>query len=384
MADKTDILIKNYLKASNGDGTDDTGLDVCCKDYLFPYFNRYLYFKLNNLFIGNDFSTFILSNINEADLAMSLLDLKDKKEPELKKLATDFAKDVSKISLTTASEELKSELRSARKEAAVLVKNLIIGREIRPIALGTTNAKGEFVTSESLYELDKANELLTNYRLYQSGTITKSEHDDSFVPKYDENAIYNLASWFNPSKFYTLKPAQVLALLQEIADCYAERYRVTAPPIKTGKFEKTSANLITYGAYYPSLDEVRLNEDVLNRFNAAKRTGDDELPIKLLQTVIHETKHAVQMKTGMLDSLNNGRLNSGDKFDLLKKAFSRKSSQRTEFIEYLQRAEEVDARNSAMKMINELYERGCLNECLRAVTNAGTQHQLMALQAEGI
>lgn len=384
MADKTDIFIKDYLKATDGDGTDDTGLDVCCKDYLFPYFNRYLYFKLNNLFIGNDFSSFIFSDINEADLVTSLLDLKDKKEPDVKKLATDFAKDVAKISLTTTDEEVKSELKSVRKEAAALVKNLIIGREIRPIAVGATNAKGEFVASESLYEFDKANELLTNYRLYHSGTIAKSDLDGSFVPKYDENAIYNLASWFNPSKFYTLKPAQVLVLLQEIADCYAERYKVTASPIKTGKFEKTSANLITYGAYYPSLDEVRLNQDVLNRFNAAKRTGDDEFPIKLLQTVIHETKHAVQFKTGMLDSLNKGRLNSGDKMNLLKKVFTRKSNERTKFFEYLQRAEEVDARNSAMKMINELYERGCLNECLRAVTNAGTQHQLMALQAEGI
>lgn len=379
MADKTDIF-----KIFNDDGTDDTGLDVCCKDYLFPYFNRYLYFKLNNLFIGNDSSTFILSDVSKADLVKSLLSLKDKKEPELKRLATSFAKDVVKISLTTKDKELKEELKSVRKEAAALVKNLIAGREIKPIAVGAANTKGEFVTNQSLYEFDKANELVTNYRHNHFGDITENTPDSNFVPKYNENAIYNLASWFNPSKFYTLKPSQVLALLQEIADCYAERYNVTASPIKTGKFERTNANLITYGAYYPGLDEVRLNEDVLNRFDAAKRMGDDEFPIKLLQTVIHETKHAVQVKTGMLDSLNKGKLSSGDKMSLLKKAFTNKSSQRNKFFEYLQRAEEVDARNSAMQMIKELYEHGCLNECLRAVTNAETQHQLMALQAESV
>lgn len=380
MADNNEYLLtclKTFVNKNSKDGDGDFGIN--CKTFLFPYFNRYLYFKLNQI-ADSELINFLGDDFDATDILTTKPIIKDKKEAEIKRIAINYVKELIGDQFKKKSKEDKVQAVEVRKELLHLVSYLINGNDVRPASVGYTNKRGEYINpidNKSVYMYDKAFELYNYYKRNHDGVITKADlhNKENFIPKYGENEIYNFVSWLNPSKFYSLSPQQVLVLLQNIADCYAERFKVVAPPISTAKFEKLNNGYVTYGAFYPALNEIKINKDILAQFDLAKKVGSTEYPLRLLQTIIHETRHCVQLQTGMLNSLkkseHSANLTKANIFDKI--VNSKIKTEREKYIEYLNRAEEIDARNSAIDIIKECFNKGYLNECLIGVSRIETE-----------
>jgi hypothetical protein len=178
------------------------------------------------------------------------------------------------------------------------------------------------------------------------------------VPKMDPITYKSLANCFNPDVFYSLEKEDLLNIVEGLVDGYCSMNGVHAPKVEFRKFAG-NGDKTTFGCYADGVDTLYLNEQFLNEFEKCKVTKDPYLPMRMMQTGLHEAKHKIQIA-----NMNREPTNERDKklafrmnaaLEMAKKGHS-------SFASYLSSIEEADARYSALKEMQEFAKTGILDD----------------------
>ncbi len=176
----------------------------------------------------------------------------------------------------------------------------------------------------------------------------KAKRIDPIV-SFNKMGYSTIAEQFKPDNFYSLDKNDIINLLNNLTSEYCRQCNATPPLVSAGQFLPCEENgKVTYGANYPSTNTVVFNEDVINKgLNKFKDSKDPRFPLRLMQTALHEAHHTIQNESRTNEERNNTDMLGAKNY-----------------LEYAKNADEVDARRTAIKMLEKMKEEGLLDKSI--------------------
>lgn len=176
----------------------------------------------------------------------------------------------------------------------------------------------------------------------------KAKRIDPIV-SFNKMGYSTIAEQFKPDNFYSLDKNDIINLLNNLTSEYCRQCNATPPLVSAGTFLPCEEKgKVTYGANYPSTNTVVFNEAVIDKgLDKFKDNKDPRFPLKLMQTALHEAHHTVQ---------NESKTNEDHKATDMSGAKN--------YLEYAKNADEVDARRTALKMLEKMKQEGLLDKSM--------------------
>lgn len=176
----------------------------------------------------------------------------------------------------------------------------------------------------------------------------KAKRIDPIV-SFNKMGYSTIAEQFKPDNFYSLDKNDIINLLNNLTSEYCRQCNATPPLVSAGTFLPCEEKgKVTYGANYPSTNTVVFNEDVINKgLNKFKDSKDPRFPLRLMQTALHEAHHTVQNESRTNEERNNTDMLGAENY-----------------LEYAKNADEVDARRTALKMLEKMKQEGLLDKSI--------------------
>lgn len=176
----------------------------------------------------------------------------------------------------------------------------------------------------------------------------KAKRIDPII-SFNKMGYSTIAEQFKPDNFYSLDKNDIINLLNNLTSEYCRQCNATPPLVSAGTFLPCEEKgKVTYGANYPSTNTVVFNEDVINKgLNKFKDSKDPRFPLRLMQTALHEAHHTVQNESQTNEERNNTDMLGAENY-----------------LEYAKNADEVDARRTALKMLEKMKQEGLLDKSI--------------------
>lgn len=248
-------------------------------------------------------------------------------------------------------------LEQYRKEIVKLAKYISNPDTFQLIALGHADENGRMVDFRQNEEMYARMKDVWNLR----GIIGKSglfSDDDasrfSHVPNISKAEYNNIARSFNPNVFYKMSESDIENALGGLVAGYCAMNRISAPHIEFREFADEPGKT-TYGTYVSETDTIYMNRKMLYSVNQLRDSKDPMLPMRLVQTGIHEAEHKNQI-ANMVRGTNN------DMQKQINASLMQNQSNHESFGSYLCRPEEAGARYAALKEISSFAKSGILDE----------------------
>ncbi|MBP3629888.1 MAG: hypothetical protein J6J23_00155 [Clostridia bacterium] len=355
------IKVDKNLLSKMGDGE---------KTVLFSHFFKFIqeaYYEMFGVMISED-------DENILDYATELM-IRDKKFA--KKLADYVNQYLTYVHFQLLrKEQLKAKqvqkLENIRQEAEALTKYI-------SSVLGHTDENGDIVDYREndamnirMKTIWKLRGFMQDSNMFSGGDAEQVTH----VPKMDPATYKGIIKCFNPDVFYSLEKEDILNLVEGLVDGYCSMNNVERPNVEFRKFAQ-QGNKKTFGCYADGVDTLYLNEEFLAEFERAKETKDPYLPIRLMQTGLHETRHKIQVA-----NMNRQPENERDRQLAFKMNASLQMAQQgnPNFASYLSRIEEADARYVAIKEMENFARQGLLDESSKQMLAQLRQEELYLRQ----
>ncbi len=247
----------------------------------------------------------------------------------------------------------KKQLKKLRQEALVLIKYINTPQTMSTIVYGNARIGVDkkvglidYRTDANAYKREVAINYVQNFLGKNNLLNGNKAKTVAPVNKFNKDNYNSTIELFNPENFYSLDKDSVINLMNSLVTNYCAKNNTPAPTVETGTFAKPAEGKFVFGCNYTNTNTVVINEDLLKVFDQCKKKKDPTLPARIMQTCIHEAEHSVQNHKGM--------------------KFCGKTKSSEDFLEYARQAEEVGARNAAIKEMKEFEASGLLSKDMQA------------------
>lgn len=235
-----------------------------------------------------------------------------------------------------------------RKEIVKLAKYIANPDTFQLIALGHADEYGKMIDFRQNKEMYERMKNVWNLRdIISKSGLFKDEDASRFspVPNISKTEYNNIARSFNPDIFYNLSESDIENALCGLVSGYCAMNKISAPHIKFKEFADAPGK-ITYGTYVSETDTIYMNKKMLAQANQFRGSKDPTIPMRIIQTGIHEADHKRQLAYAIQNNNTSQYSNSNYK----------------SFGDYLSDPDEVIARYNALKSIQRFAQDGVLDE----------------------
>ena len=161
---------------------------------------------------------------------------------------------------------------------------------------------------------------------------------------FDDLSRTELVSMFDPKSFYALSTSQKEGLFQAVVNEYCLSNGVAPCKVALTPLH-LSNNSVVNGQYVPARGVINLNSRLFDHIDELDNISNEYFPLEILSTLIHEATHRIQFAT-----IEDPAQNPTDQ--LIKQSLV-SPQQGLSYAAYLSEADELDARNSALKYLKE-------------------------------
>ncbi len=291
-----------------------------------------------------------------------------------KKLADYVNQYINQVRIELKKKEKRNnkqaqKLEELRKEAVALAKYLSDPKNLELMVLGHADENGNIIDYRAndamnirMKSIWKLRGFMQENNMFSGGdaeTITR-------VPKVNPKEYNGIVKCFNSDTFYSLQTEDILNLVEGLVDGYCASNGVAPPSVEARKFA-SGGGKTTLGTYADGVDTIFINKDLIEAVNKGRETKDPTIPMRILQTSIHEARHKVQVT-----NMNRTPTNERDRALAFQMNTSLQMAKNGEggFAGYLSRIEEADARYSALMEMKRFADQGLLDESSKRTIQA--------------
>lgn len=274
----------------------------------------------------------------------------------LEKFLTTFFSDI-KI-LTSTLNEFAKNSKNIQIQGNVEKIKKVIDRKIT--MLSVQNAPFEIGSSVLNYDFSKAKDI--DYVFYEvndkisaffqlyigkvGDNIHTSIKSTNIKNQFSSLSMNELINKFSPECFYSLSKSDIVELCTSVSAKYCESKGVPPCNLTLANY-RINPGTFTYGSYSWANQGIKLNNEMFDVINRLKEEGNKFFPYSLLQTIIHESQHRVQHSNLEKEPLSQ-------KENLVRNyVINNNDPSNKTFKEYISRLEEKDARDEALKFLQE-------------------------------